>query len=337
MHRQWRGGTLESLARELRALRVTVEADYRVGSCALHNIQTCLRNTIQDVFGEGGKDINGNFKVNAMQLLHGLYNLVNYIKNDVLKRMWEEACVRTGKKKKYHVMSAPILTRWWYVGKQACEVEEDWSEWQIVMEFILKTCHLGNSGTTSAIKDIAKANHGIMKVTEITLDVTIIKCIHKVWVFPHFKFVQGGDPLTGDVAGYQARLMLLRFYLLWEDLDALLNDGWKQNEEFKTVVSEAADNLKEKSKEKIEHMLRICLLYLEKHFKQWCNEHLPFGLFAESDSARVVARIILDHPPLSEPATFKSHHHDRVINLVKFDALVWKRWVKKEEVRVQKL
>mgnify|MGYP000355920949 CR=1 FL=1 len=107
---------------------------------------------------------------------------------------------------------------------------------------------------------------------------------------------------------------------------ALLNNGWKQNEEFKTVVSEAADNLKEKSKEKIEHMLRICLLYLEKHFKQWCNEHLPFGLFAESDSARVVARIILDHPPLSEPAAFKSHHHDRVIDLVKFDAFVWKRW-----------
>lgn len=148
-------------------------------------------------------------------------------------------------------MSAPILTRWWYVGKQACEVEEDWSEWQIVMEFILKTRHLGNSGTTSAIKDIAKANHGIMKVTEIMLDVTIIKCIHKVWVFPHFKFVQGGDPLTGDVAGYQARLMLLRFYLLWEDLDALLNDGWKQNEEFKTVVSEAADNLKEKVRKKL--------------------------------------------------------------------------------------
>ena len=51
------GGTLFSLATALRNLNLPgMHTNYLVGSCSLHNIQTALRNAMQEVFGEGGTD-----------------------------------------------------------------------------------------------------------------------------------------------------------------------------------------------------------------------------------------------------------------------------------------
>ena len=75
-----------------------------------------------------------------------------------------------------------------------------------------------------------------MKVAEIKTDVRIIKCLHKVWVFPHFKYLQGGDKLTGSVAGYQSRFILQCLFLMWKDLDKMCNGKWKQNGEFENVM-----------------------------------------------------------------------------------------------------
>ena len=71
------GGTLFSLARKLRELNLPgMSAEYHVGSCSLHNLQTALRNAIIEVFGEGGQESEtGAYKKNAMQLMHGMYNI----------------------------------------------------------------------------------------------------------------------------------------------------------------------------------------------------------------------------------------------------------------------
>ena len=70
------GGTLHSMARAMHSRNITSE-HYLVGSCSLHNLQTCLRNGVINVLGEGGTDENGEYVMNAMQILNGVYNLQN--------------------------------------------------------------------------------------------------------------------------------------------------------------------------------------------------------------------------------------------------------------------
>ena len=111
------GGTLFSLERAFRKLDLPgMHHFYLVGSCSLHNLKTALRNAIQHVFGEGGKDERGEHKINAMQLMHGMYNIQNYLTSDVLKTLWQEACTALGVLNSQKLLLAPVLTRWWSVG-----------------------------------------------------------------------------------------------------------------------------------------------------------------------------------------------------------------------------
>ena len=48
---------------------------YLTSTCALHNLQTCLRNAVVNVLGEGGMNADGQPIMNCMQMLHGAYNL----------------------------------------------------------------------------------------------------------------------------------------------------------------------------------------------------------------------------------------------------------------------
>ena len=111
LYRQWGGGTLGSLAAELKKYDICQHI-YHDGSCILHNIQTCLRNSIISILREGGRDKDGKYKSNVMQLVRGFYNVFNYIECDVIKTIWNDACQVTGKTKRFVQMSAPILTRW---------------------------------------------------------------------------------------------------------------------------------------------------------------------------------------------------------------------------------
>ena len=82
------GGTGKKLHAELEKLGLTPISCYLVTSCALHNLQTALRNGVQLVLGEGGLDHELKGKHNAMQLLHGAYNLQNWYKHDKLKDIY---------------------------------------------------------------------------------------------------------------------------------------------------------------------------------------------------------------------------------------------------------
>ena len=105
--------------------------NYRVGSFCLHDIQKTLHQGIKTVFGEGGnlklkKGEKDTKKKNAMQLLHGLWNLSNYLDEDFFKEAWKLACDNLGMNVKYVKLSQPVLTRWWLVGQCACEVADNW-------------------------------------------------------------------------------------------------------------------------------------------------------------------------------------------------------------------
>ena len=68
------GGTKFALARALEERNIAAE-HYLVATCALHNLQTCLRNAVVNVLGEGGMNDKGEPLMNVMQMLHGAYNL----------------------------------------------------------------------------------------------------------------------------------------------------------------------------------------------------------------------------------------------------------------------
>ena len=55
-----------------------------MSTCTLHNLQTCFRNAVVNVLGEGGLD-----QMNLMQLLHGAWNLQNYLENDEIRDIWK--------------------------------------------------------------------------------------------------------------------------------------------------------------------------------------------------------------------------------------------------------
>ena len=54
----------------------------------LQNIQIDLQNSVELLLGEGGLDDNMKGKRNAMQLLHGVYNLQNWCEHDELKDIY---------------------------------------------------------------------------------------------------------------------------------------------------------------------------------------------------------------------------------------------------------
>ena len=58
--------------------------EYLVVSCLLHSIQTGSRNGVELVLGEGKLDDNMKGKINAIQLLHGVYSLQNWCEYDEL-------------------------------------------------------------------------------------------------------------------------------------------------------------------------------------------------------------------------------------------------------------
>jgi len=62
------GGTLESVAKELKALGLQNDI-YSIGSCTLHLLQLALATPMKKVFGDGG-----THNLNVMQLLHSCYN-----------------------------------------------------------------------------------------------------------------------------------------------------------------------------------------------------------------------------------------------------------------------
>ena len=68
------GGTKFALAKALDERHISAQ-NYLVTTCALHNLQTCLRNAVVNVLGEGGMNDKGEPLMNVMQMLNEAYDL----------------------------------------------------------------------------------------------------------------------------------------------------------------------------------------------------------------------------------------------------------------------
>jgi hypothetical protein len=122
------GGTKEALARELDVHNVK-HSQYLISTCVLHNLQTCLRNAVENVTGLGGQNEKGEYKMNVMQMLHGAYNIQNWQEVEELKEVWSFVQDADGllMRLTFKRLEEPILTRWWLVGACVCSFKESFS------------------------------------------------------------------------------------------------------------------------------------------------------------------------------------------------------------------
>ena len=334
------GGTLHSLERELRKLDLPFNNYYIISSCSLHNLQTCLRNGVIEVLGEGGsvEDENGTtqFKKNAMQLMHGIWNLTNYLPKTFLRKIWKHSREKLQIDRPYRIFPQPVLTRWWMVGDAACILREDWV---IYEEMMKQLANLPRSELKEAAFGIVCANKNLMQKKVIKADVNVIASIHTHFIFPHFKYLQEGDPLTGNVAGYQARSMLVRYFLMHEDLIEIKDGAWMDVDAFKGLVTITETDLieqeRESMKQKMFHIVNIMHTLLHKHFNIWLSQYAFLALFSEQQTAIIIARFLLAYPPQhnSDSTTYLSQLHRRDVNLQKFEQFVREHCKNEQAIR----
>lgn len=131
------GCTGYSFFNELTLLGLTAPREmYTFSFCNLHCVQLTLSNPIKHLIGEGGKDAStGMYPQNAMQLLHGIYNLQSQYEKGEWNSIWVHTVQvhginlpteRDGQPKK---IPCPILTRWWTVGATATFARDNWDKW----------------------------------------------------------------------------------------------------------------------------------------------------------------------------------------------------------------
>ena len=319
------GGTGKSLFRELLKLGLTSPI-YLMTSCALHNLQTALRNGIQLVLGEGGLEDDGKGKRNAMQLLHGAYNIQNWCENDELKEIYLYTREQEGLEMKFKKLEEPIVTRWWLVGACATSFLACLSTWTRICDGIRKS-----APTSSASYKVAAATLSLIQEPIIMSDVHLLVAIHTWFLFPHFKWSQLGDPDVGGTPSFMSRHMLVRYFLMVQQIEDGTNENWMQMDDFKGFVDSMQTlDISEKNlqKEKVKHFLRIVRASLIKHFCSWVSADLLFlSLFSEKETAQIVAKLVLgmeqEEAQLKED--FVSKAHGQQINLQKFANFVQKQ------------
>jgi len=83
------GGILDSLGEKLHAIdHLCAPAnDYLIANCCIHGLQLQLRNSVVTALGDGGLE-----KVNAMQLIHSVYDLQESIELEVWRHVLWRSC-----------------------------------------------------------------------------------------------------------------------------------------------------------------------------------------------------------------------------------------------------
>lgn len=309
------GGTLHALCRELK-LRNLCSSNYITCSCSLHNLQTCLRNAIVNVMGDGGEDENGAYAMNCMQMLHGAYNLQNWAEHGELKQLHEFFQDDGINEFKFKKLEQPIVTRWWLVGACACSLKESFPIWKQI-------CHaLRNASPSgSALYKISSCTLNLMGLPPILFDFELLCAFHKFFLFPHFKFLQGSDPMTGSTPSFLCRHMLVRYFIMVQDIDKLSEDRWKDEIVFSDVLhryNTLDENEKVIATKKISHFIRYVKESLTKHFKQWCNELFFLSIFSNKETATVIAKYVLGQSLESCSGIYCCDFHKCSINMLEF-------------------
>lgn len=195
-------------------------------------MQTGFRNGVEMVLGKGGQ-VNGTFTRTCMQMLHGAYNLQNWSENEEMVEVWEHVEQEKDEalRLKFKRLEEPVLSRWWLVGACALSFKACLETWKRICRAIRNA-----TPAASAFNKIASCTLSLMGERNVINDLEIMVAFHESFMFPHFKFFQQGDPQTGKTPGFQCRHMLVRYYLMLNDLDKIQNGGWRTHDKFQDFV-----------------------------------------------------------------------------------------------------
>ena len=147
---------------------------------------------------------------------------------------------------------------------------------------------------------------------------------HTAFVFPHFKFLQLGDPKIGGTPSFLGRHITVRYYLMRRDLDKIEGEQWLSNEcfsDFHTSLFQLDENEQAQQKKKLAFFVNYLIESINNHFRQWLDRLFFLGLFCNRPLARLFARHILGNTTNSIRSDCNNVNifHNRTINLLDFD------------------
>ena len=340
------GGTGKSLHTGMDALRLCVpEEQYLVAFCSLHTLQLTLSNAMGAVIGKGGLE-----ERNAAQAIHSIFDMQEAMEEFGLwQRHWKAASSSLGLKPddnlvKVKKIAAPILTRWWTVGEAAKNIIDNLP---VLLEMARNFRNANPSN--SRMNKIASGVLSLFAEPIIVSDIKLISCFHDIFLNQHFNWLQKGDAAIGGTPGYLGRLMLVRYFLMHQDLKMMMKDGWKKGgkkmEPFLNSLGEDALNVSIPDPadpsgkrtttgaiiqaKKINMFFEISFKILQKHYDIFCKELLFLSLYGEQHFTQIVAKVLLlqkNDFSTFEPVVIKSKSHEgREINLDAFASFVSER------------
>ena len=218
------GGTLESFYREMKNIGITTEP-YFIANCTLHNLSLAIAVPVEKVLGLGALD-----KVNCLQMMHSIYDVMNYFGIEVWNTMMKDAMAEIEMDGDPPTkMPQPVTTRWWWLGIAASYVHKYWK----VYKRIANNCIAAYPSGRYANK-VASSICSLMKEESFFGQVLLIMCYSKYLINPYFDFLQSKG-LRSKTAGFNSESVLVCFFLIVQSYESVIDGGWKTHEAFKLL------------------------------------------------------------------------------------------------------
>ena len=120
--------------------------------------------------------------------------------------------------KKYILMKAPVLSRWYLVGLGYTHLFENWDKWLQIAQFIINA-----NSATSAPKKCASTLTSLIAEPALKAHAAYVSDYHKCYWNKHYVWLTAKDELTSK-SGFRSHQMGVRFFVILNDLKRL-KDG----------------------------------------------------------------------------------------------------------------
>ena len=171
--------------------------------------------------------------------------------------------------------------------------------------------------------NIASCTLNLIQNKCIINDLHLLVAFHEYYLLPHFKFFQEPDPEVKNSSSFIARHVLVRFFLMCEDISKM-ELHWESLvvfTDYKQSLNELNDDEKSISTTKRTHFLRCVKDATLKYFQVWANNLLFLCVFSDQATARCIAQIIVRRAVADTPEYF-CNYHQKLINVRKFAQFV---------------
>ena len=138
---------------------------------------------------------------------------------------------------------------------------------------------------------IACCTLNLMEMPVIMNNLEVLIAFHKAYIFPHFHFLQLGNPGTGRSPGFRGRHSTIHYYLMRRDIDEIKGDQWLSNDNFNgfcTTLFQLDQNKQIQQKRKPAVFVNRLIPSIKKYFRLFF-----LGLFSDQSLAISFARYIL--------------------------------------------